>query len=795
MGCCAAVPPRQNDQACRGAPNLSQETVCVPEMPKPNLHEETVKALACRGFTLRSLLKFMRRLPVAMPHYDAAKTTTADVVWQVIIPETAERGCSYAELMNNGAKIAPDKMYTHVWSSVFGHTIAAVFADVLGERDFWHLLHLLDPRGFTVDGLGVLEARLSDANLLDRTCWLCIFCVAQHVSICNAPWGGKDTITGQAYSPCTCNREKFHSGDRCEMNKFDDMLLHFVQQTSNYQHVAIADSQLVVFTRIWAIAEVAEAIKLNIPLKIILFKPDVGKLVQCVQELKVEKAKASRPQDVEFILSKIEDKDSFNQKVQVSILKTVYKEVAQSMWNMMNTSYQNIGQNRGGGMLQWQRLIQEFLTVWRDQQSVGLWCQALDSCSMCIQVEEKWKASPVGGIFEAMNIGQGGRSNADQIPEMRKLGDFTRKADKGGIQWLLRNEGNASLFPSDYCSVLEVLCHGRLEYEGQRPFDISGGRNLEMFLRNRVPALVAVVVKGGLDERRALEKAFEYMFGQRAPHNYSRSGRTDFGCYGASIMFCFCENSAEPSVVLHRGTVYEGTLRFDVPEGRLSHQSLAEFILRSALPRFGEFTELSRIHYATHATRGLLVACFPLAEDDLAKKYTMRNEEEQEVEKEQNPEVEPRPARVSVYAPHFLAAAMDAPEGVPLTYYAGDFCQECYFEFPGQEQYWDAMDAARCEDAPLLLFFRGDVSAQAGETDICSFFWRSVPGEHLSAGTILEFVHGALEGNIEPVNTSPVSALDILCRSKFCRQPEDSDMPLDQIEDALSSVYVRGVAS
>jgi len=156
-----------------------------------------VKRMAHRGFTLQALVDFLRRLPTVMPQYDYSQTRTVDVVWHVVIPETRERGCAYADLMSAGQPLLPDKMVSHNWGNLFSHLCAAIFADALGSNDFWSIVPLLQP-----DCIGVLEAQLNDCGALQRTRWLCIFGVNQHVSICNATWGGEDSVTGEPYRTC-----------------------------------------------------------------------------------------------------------------------------------------------------------------------------------------------------------------------------------------------------------------------------------------------------------------------------------------------------------------------------------------------------------------------------------------------------------------------------------------------------------------------------------------------------------------------------------------------------------------
>lgn len=162
------------------------------------MEARTVNELAHRAFTLRHLLAFLRDLFAEMPKFDLETARTFDVVWDFIIPKTRQTGLSYAEMMTMGQRLLPKKMYVHSWSNLFSHLLAAVFADALGHIEYWSTLRYL-----RADRIDVLEAMLEDAGLLEESCWICVFCVRQHLSICASPWvsgthGGADTLTTAA---------------------------------------------------------------------------------------------------------------------------------------------------------------------------------------------------------------------------------------------------------------------------------------------------------------------------------------------------------------------------------------------------------------------------------------------------------------------------------------------------------------------------------------------------------------------------------------------------------------------
>jgi len=144
-----------------------------------------VEELAGRGFTLRALLRFYGDLPSYMPHYDPERSTTNDVVRQVIIPRSAAAKTAFADLMHSkDAPRFPAVMVTHNWGNLFCHLIAAIVADALGSPFFFNIVSRLDGRY-----LDALLAELEEQGVSERTYWVCAFSVNQHVSICDQASG------------------------------------------------------------------------------------------------------------------------------------------------------------------------------------------------------------------------------------------------------------------------------------------------------------------------------------------------------------------------------------------------------------------------------------------------------------------------------------------------------------------------------------------------------------------------------------------------------------------------------
>ena len=126
------------------------------------------------------MLNFVAKLGTEelMPHFDAKRSTTRDVVRAAIIPASAssrfgnsELGfgdCALGTLINGGKKVLPQMMVSHHWANIFMHTIAAIVADAFDVSTYAEIAHIL-ARGEVLE----LKARLEELGLAKRTYWLC----------------------------------------------------------------------------------------------------------------------------------------------------------------------------------------------------------------------------------------------------------------------------------------------------------------------------------------------------------------------------------------------------------------------------------------------------------------------------------------------------------------------------------------------------------------------------------------------------------------------------------------------
>ncbi|CAE8707952.1 unnamed protein product [Polarella glacialis] len=157
-----------------------------------------VSELAERGFTLESLLSFYKRLGTDyMLHYKPDVHRTSDVVRQAIIPLSRPSGVAYAVTMMEGACSLPDAIVTHNWGNLFRDLVAGICADALGLPEYALVSELLDR------DVVALESMLANSGKIQKTYWVCAFCIAQHSCICQTISAGDvDPVHGTEHPTC-----------------------------------------------------------------------------------------------------------------------------------------------------------------------------------------------------------------------------------------------------------------------------------------------------------------------------------------------------------------------------------------------------------------------------------------------------------------------------------------------------------------------------------------------------------------------------------------------------------------
>ncbi|CAJ1335936.1 unnamed protein product [Effrenium voratum] len=530
--------------------------------------ELVVQALAHRGLTLRSLVGFMRRFPVLMPHYELDRTRTVDVVWQVIIPETAARGCAYAELLQDEKRL-PDKMVSHNWGNLFSHLIAALFADAAGHTGFRQVLEWMR---LGDAGWDLIEAQIQDAGKLDSSRWLCIFAVNQHISICNQTWGGKDACTEQLYTPCTCGKEKVHSGALCEMNKFDAMIELFKARCPKYEHVVAVDDGLYLLTRIWVIAEIAEVFRHELPCKVVLLEPRSQELLSNVQVMDVRNAQASRPEDVELILAKIPDKEEFNTRTRVALMVVAHLASLQLRAEMVellkgissperdHRSLQQVDATRA--RLSQASNLQEVQEVWED----------FERQSEKVSDADQIKMMNVFGLLREVNLTQPelfiNTYRRAALPQMGFRPDMSDEDIMAGFWQMRTNVQSMSELPHVY---------------------VDGPAFMAVVVKSRKPHSTVICITCPHESLHVFFK-----MGEKVQMTESK--------FPSHLVTMVYRTPGPAQVVIHRG-LNEPPVCYSGP---FEEKPLAEFVVAEALPRFGPLHEVNRVHYLVQATAGLL---------------------------------------------------------------------------------------------------------------------------------------------------------------------------------------------
>lgn len=261
--------------------------------------QDTIKGLASRGVMVGALLFFLLELHSGVVmSFDPKVTTTAQVVFQAIIPLSFSSCSSYATVMNDNKACYPDKMVSHAWENLFINLIASIVANMSGEGSYWDYIPHLSSK----ERVKALINRLPNDILVKRV-WLCIFGVNQHVSICR------------------CHDVKYlNDNPLCEMDKFDKMLAFLFRTIgSSFAQLLALDTYGAALRRAWVVSEVATCMSLGIIQEVgVYFPVKIGNpaMRTAVKRLNVRNCEASRPEDKTLILNAIADKDEYNRKVQ-----------------------------------------------------------------------------------------------------------------------------------------------------------------------------------------------------------------------------------------------------------------------------------------------------------------------------------------------------------------------------------------------------------------------------------------------------------------------------------------------
>ena len=101
----------------------------------------------------------------------------------------------------------------------------------------------------------------------------------------------------------------------CEMNKFDDMMLHVAKQNPLHRHVVAVDSSFAVFERAWCVSEIYTANDIGLHQHLVIrSRDDLIENETLLRHLRIENMQASRQEDVEEILRRGVEKWGFHGK-------------------------------------------------------------------------------------------------------------------------------------------------------------------------------------------------------------------------------------------------------------------------------------------------------------------------------------------------------------------------------------------------------------------------------------------------------------------------------------------------
>ena len=150
----------------------------------------------------------------------------------------------------------------------------------------------------------------------------------QHAGICGGnPYHRTDTVTGEEHPVCDCGLPKaFNTTEPmlddgrsipCEMNKFDDMMELLSAANRSFAQVIAVDARFDLFSRAWCVAEVAAAYKVGMRQDIkIVSSSALDRNEGRLRHLRIADMKATRAEDKDEILRKIDDHVAFDARVQ-----------------------------------------------------------------------------------------------------------------------------------------------------------------------------------------------------------------------------------------------------------------------------------------------------------------------------------------------------------------------------------------------------------------------------------------------------------------------------------------------
>eukprot|EP00931_Biecheleriopsis_adriatica_P109615 TRINITY_DN83886_c0_g1_i1.p1 TRINITY_DN83886_c0_g1~~TRINITY_DN83886_c0_g1_i1.p1 ORF type:complete len:159 (-),score=11.20 TRINITY_DN83886_c0_g1_i1:12-452(-) len=117
--------------------------------------------------------------------FDPRESTTEDVVNWAILPFTRKKATSLATILSAETPVYPKCIVSHTWRNKFLHTVAAMVADALGQRYYFHIV----PRFFTFDSVRTLVDELFHTSRpygsqWGKTDWIGAGSINKHSVLC-----------------------------------------------------------------------------------------------------------------------------------------------------------------------------------------------------------------------------------------------------------------------------------------------------------------------------------------------------------------------------------------------------------------------------------------------------------------------------------------------------------------------------------------------------------------------------------------------------------------------------------
>jgi len=456
------------------------------------------------------------------------------------------------------------------------------------------------------------------------------------------------------------------------MNKFDSMLQYFKLNQPGYSQLVAADFAFELLTRIWVIAEVAEAFRNQIPMSIQFYTPAIEMLRSHLHHLDVREAQASRPEDCQLILDKIADKDAFNKIVVMAIMKPGAMTFVAANVDAVHKNWRMVEMMSKHDSDEDDKMP---LYIAARNMDMSEFDAAVTGASDIEQVMDIYQASAVAPVADWGDINGLVRAHI-----MRQCSIFDPWAFDHATT--VGQDGMATnAYPG---SDMGFFLRFRAQLDQQQVTDVGGLHALGAMVKSRHPVVAIVAVTGPSEVFDQLRQASAMVAREPLPPGFEctdhlidecQDMQMEWSYHGFGLIYLYAHAEGTPKATMHCGVA-------DVTEytGQIQNTAeLKQFILASVCPKFGSFHEVNRLYYFREASRGFLGVWFGPTREGRAK--------------------------ASSLAPIFQRAAEEF--GIPSAYFdwhpdfKTDMRTECWPEDTAKDIYDN-------HDTPCLALFLGD---------------------------------------------------------------------------------------